>query len=98
MRYCSFSGAGLPAVASSRARMALSAGILLVMLNFIGLGPGPQFTGITSDMLNANTDPGEESLRRALMISLLFNPIPAGRHFYTGRTFKAKPATGRDLV
>ena len=98
MRYCSFFGAGLPAVASPQARKAAPADIFLFMLYFFGLGPGPQFTGITSDMLNVNTNLGEESLRPALMIRLLFNLIPAGRHFHTGRTCKADPATGRQMV
>ena len=54
---------------------ALASSILLFILNIIGLGLGPQFTGIASDILHATTDLGADALRWALVISLIFNLI-----------------------
>lgn len=67
---------------------ALAAGILLFILNIIGLGLGPQFTGIASDVLNITTDLGAESLRWALVISLVFNVVSAILYFLASRTIK----------
>ena len=39
------------------------------------MGLGPQFTGILSDLLNAFTDLGIESLRIALICVLFFNVV-----------------------
>lgn len=67
---------------------ALAASILLFILNIIGLGLGPQFTGITSDTLNAFTELGEHSLRWALVISLIFNLVSAILYLLAARTIR----------
>jgi MFS family permease len=67
---------------------ALAASILLFILNIIGLGLGPQFTGIASDVLNITTDLGADSLRWALVISLIFNVVSAILYFIASRTIK----------
>ncbi|MEM7101202.1 MAG: MFS transporter [Pseudomonadota bacterium] len=67
---------------------ALASSILLFILNIIGLGLGPQFTGIASDVLNATTDLGADSLRWALVISLIFNVISAGLYWAASTTLK----------
>lgn len=54
---------------------ALASSILLFILNLIGMGLGPQFTGILSDLLNAYSSLGIESLRIALLCVLFFNVI-----------------------
>ncbi len=58
---------------------AVAAGILLFILNIIGLGLGPQFVGIVSDLLEPAY--GIESLRWALLIASLFY-LWAGVHYY----------------
>jgi predicted MFS family arabinose efflux permease len=58
---------------------AVAAAVLLFILNIIGLGLGPQFTGIISDLLRPEF--GEESLRWSLLICSLMN-IWAAYHFY----------------
>lgn len=68
---------------------ALAASILLFILNIIGLGLGPQFTGIASDVLNATTDLGVHSLRWALIISLIFNVVSAILYLIAARTIRA---------
>ncbi len=77
---------------------ALAASISLFILNIIGLGLGPQFTGITSDILAATTDLGDESLRWALVISLVFNFVSAILYLMAGRTLKADLAAGRAMA
>ena len=68
---------------------ALAASISLFILNIIGLGLGPQFTGVTSDLLNAFTDLGSESLRWALVISLAFNFVSAILYLIAGKTLQS---------
>ena len=67
---------------------ALAASILLFILNIIGLGLGPQFTGVASDLLNATTDLGVHSLRWALVISLVFNLVSAILYLLAARTIR----------
>jgi MFS family permease len=67
---------------------ALASGILLFILNIIGLGLGPQFTGIASDVRNATTSLGQDSLRWALVISLIFNVVSAVMYLLAARTLK----------
>jgi MFS family permease len=76
---------------------ALAASISLFILNIIGLGLGPQFTGITSDVLHATTSLGSESLRWALVISLTFNLVSAVLYLLAGRTLAADLAAGRSM-
>lgn len=56
---------------------ALAASILLFILNIIGLGLGPQITGLLSDGLNNFSDLGVDSLRWAMVLVLVFNVISA---------------------
>lgn len=58
---------------------AVAAAILLFIVNMIGLGAGPQFVGIASDLL-APTH-GNDSLRWALLACTLVN-LWAAVHFY----------------
>ncbi len=67
---------------------ALASSILLFVLNIIGLGLGPQFTGIASDVINANTDLGADSLRWALVVSLVFNVLSALFYLMAGKTLR----------
>ena len=65
---------------------ALSASILLFLLNIIGLGLGPQITGILSDVIHLTTDLGVDSLRWAMVGVLIFNVISAALYILAGRT------------
>lgn len=76
---------------------ALASSILLFILNIIGLGLGPQFTGIASDVLNATTDLGQDSLRWALVLSLVFNVVSAIMYLLAGRTLKEDLAASKDM-
>ncbi len=67
---------------------ALASSILLFVLNIIGLGLGPQFTGIASDVLQATTDLGVESLRWALVISLIFNVLSSVFYILAAKTLR----------
>ncbi|MDA1075458.1 MAG: MFS transporter [Proteobacteria bacterium] len=66
----------------------LAAAILLFILNIIGMGLGPQFTGILSDVLAATTDLGVDSLRWALVASLVFNLASAVLYLMAARTLR----------
>ena len=68
---------------------ALASSIILFIANIIGLGLGPQFTGIASDLLFVSTDLGDDSLRWALVLSLIFNVVSALLYLGAGRTLKA---------
>ena len=68
---------------------ALASSIILFIANIIGLGLGPQFTGIASDILFVTTDLGQDSLRWALVLSLIFNVISAVLYLGAGRTLQA---------
>lgn len=60
---------------------AVAAGILLFIINIIGLGLGPQLVGILSDLLEPSYQ--KESLRYALLICSLIN-VWAAWHYYIG--------------
>ncbi|MGB1118774.1 MAG: spinster family MFS transporter [Parvibaculales bacterium] len=62
---------------------AVAAGILLFIINIIGLGLGPQLVGILSDVLNPEY--GDESLRYALLICSLVYIWAAMHYFIAGR-------------
>jgi len=67
------------------ARMrALAAALLLFSINIIGTGLGPQIVGIFSDLLRAYTDLGEDSLRYALLISILITGPWSVFHYFKG--------------
>ena len=55
---------------------AVAASIMLFVLNIIGMGLGPWFVGIVSDLLNAHTTLGDASLRWSLVISIAFSVVP----------------------
>ena len=76
---------------------ALASSILLFILNIIGLGLGPQFAGIASDLLAAWTDLGADSLRWALVICLAFNLVSAAMYLAAGKTVRADLAANREL-
>ncbi len=76
---------------------ALASGILLFILNLIGLGLGPQLTGILSDLLNAYTDLGTDALRWALVCVLLVNIIATVFYWMAGRDLIADMARGGEL-
>lgn len=63
---------------------ALAASILLFILNIIGLGLGPQITGLLSDGLNMFTNLGIDSLRWAMVLVLVFNVISALMYLRAG--------------
>ena len=64
---------------------ALAASILIFILNIIGLGLGPQITGILSDVLFAWTDLGPDALRWAMLMVLAFNVISAVLYIFAGK-------------
>jgi MFS family permease len=74
---------------------ALAASILLFVLNIIGLGLGPQFVGILSDLLREVH--GIESLRMALVIVLVFNVISTVFYVMSGRHLKSDLARAHEL-
>ncbi len=65
---------------------AVAAGILLFIINIIGLGLGPQIVGILSDLLNPRY--GDESLRYALLICSFLYVWAAAHYFAAGRHLK----------
>ena len=65
---------------------AVAAGILLFIINIIGLGFGPQVVGVISDILSARY--GTESLRYALLICSLVNVWAGAHYFIAGRHLK----------
>ncbi len=67
---------------------AVAAAVLLFIVNIIGLGAGPQFVGIASDLLRASQ--GEDSLRYALLLCSLFNLWAAVHFFIAGRILPAE--------
>ena len=67
-------------------------------IGIIGLGMGPQFTGILSDFLSAFTDLGTESLRWALVGSLVFNLVSAMFYLKAGKTLEVDLAAGRQMA
>jgi MFS family permease len=74
------------ALAPLRMRAVASA-FLLFLLNLIGMGLGPWMVGIGSDLLEPRLE--EESLRGALVLTVLFN-LWSGLHYFIGaRTLRA---------
>ena len=72
------------ALVSIRMR-ALAASILLFILNIIGLGLGPQLTGILSDTFLQFTDFGIDSLRYAMLAVLMFNVVSAALYIVAAK-------------
>ena len=75
---------------------ALAASILLFITNLIGLGLGPQITGIISDMLNYNTDLGVHALRWAMVIVLLLNIVSTIFYLFSAKYLRADLAEPTD--
>ena len=67
---------------------ALASSLLLFIINLIGMGLGPQFTGVLSDVFNATTSLGEHSLRWALVVSLVFSLIAGVLYWFAARTLR----------
>lgn len=67
---------------------AVAAAVLLFIVNIIGLGAGPQFVGIASDLLAQSR--GQDSLRYALLLCSLFNLWAAVHFFLAGRVLPAE--------
>ena len=65
---------------------AVAAGVLLFIINIIGLGLGPQTVGIISDLFNPSF--GKESLRYALVVCSLFHAWAAWHFFLGGKYLK----------
>ena len=65
---------------------AVAAAVLLFILNIIGLGLGPQFTGILSDLLRPEF--GDDSLRWSLLICSLVNVWAAYHYYVAGKYLK----------
>lgn len=64
---------------------AFSTAVMGLVFNLVGLGLGPWFTGICSDMLNMHFGLGDESLRYALALSLIPSCAAAAVFVYAAR-------------
>lgn len=67
---------------------ALASSILLFILNLIGMGLGPQVTGILSDTFAAYSDFGAHSLRAAMLCVLVVNVMATGLYWLAGRDLR----------
>ncbi|MGE0387215.1 MAG: spinster family MFS transporter [Gammaproteobacteria bacterium] len=65
----------------------VAAAVLLFVANIVGLGCGPQFIGLASDLLRASF--GQESLRWALFAAAFFNLWSAFHYHRAGRYLAA---------
>ena len=63
---------------------ALAAALLLFSINIIGNGLGPQIVGVFSDLLRRYADLGEDSLRYALLLSILITGPWSVFHYLRG--------------
>ncbi len=77
---------------------ALAASILLFILNIIGLGLGPQITGLLSDVVNSTTSLGVDSLRWAMVLVLIFNVISALLYIRAGSFLRGDLASVRSTA
>ncbi|MGI9323646.1 MAG: spinster family MFS transporter [Pseudomonadales bacterium] len=77
---------------------ALAASILLFILNIIGLGLGPQITGLLSDVVNNTTSLGVDSLRWAMVLVLVFNVISALLYLRAGSFLRGDLASVRSTA
>lgn len=81
---------------------ALASALLLLVLNFIGLGLGPMFTGFMSDMFNARfveqgmaqSEAVAKGLQWAIRITVVINLWSALHYFLAARTLREDIATG----
>jgi hypothetical protein len=65
---------------------AAAAAVLLFVLNFIGMGFGPPAVGALSDLLRGRF--GDDSLRYALLVTLLVNLWGAVHYLLAARTLR----------
>jgi predicted MFS family arabinose efflux permease len=77
---------------------AVAASIMLFVLNIIGMGLGPGFIGIVSDLLDATTSLGVDSLRWSLVISLSFALVAVYCCVRGARTLKEDLARSQEPV
>ena len=75
------------------AMRALTSAILLFVLNMIGLGMGPFFTGFMSDMLQPEFQ--DQSLRYAMVITTMMKILAAAMFFMSAR-YLIEDLTRRD--
>lgn len=66
---------------------AMGSAVLLFMLNLIGLGLGPWFTGLFSDWLTPAY--GDDALRYAMSITVLVNIWCAAHYYWSAKTIRA---------
>ncbi len=76
---------------------AVAASIMLFVLNIIGMGLGPWFVGAVSDLLDAHTSLGADSLRWSLVISLGFSFAAILCCVQGARTLKEDLARSQEL-
>jgi MFS family permease len=76
---------------------AVAASIMLFTLNIIGLGLGPWSVGVVSDLLNAYTTLGTESLRWSLVISTCVSFAACFCYVQSGVTLKSDLARSHEL-
>ncbi|MCP5180381.1 MAG: MFS transporter [Pseudomonadales bacterium] len=76
---------------------ALTASVLLFILNLISMGLGPLIVGATSDWMNAYTDLGVESIRWAMVGVLVFNLLSAFFYWISSRDLQADLARAKEL-
>jgi predicted MFS family arabinose efflux permease len=76
---------------------ALAASIILFITNLIGMGLGPQLTGIISDLLNGFTPLGVESLRWALLSVLTANLAAGLMYLYSARHLREDLALPKEI-
>ena len=65
---------------------ALASAIMLLVLNLVGLGLGPQLIGIASDMVSGTF--GTDSLRYALIGAAFLNIWACAHYYFAGRTLR----------
>jgi len=82
----------IQALASIRMR-AVAASVFLFIQTLIGLGLGPLFIGVVSDLLHPMT--GEESLRYSIIVVALFNVISAVFYQLSSRSLREDLETTR---
>jgi len=73
---------------------AQASAVLLLVLNLIGLGLGPQFVGLASDLLRPTF--GEESLRWALLATVAGGAAWATLHYFLGARTLAKDLEAKE--
>ena len=76
---------------------AVTASILLLILNLISMGLGPLFVGLTSDLLMSYTDLGVYSIRWALVSVLVFNVLSTVFYLLAAKDLKSDLARAHEL-